>query len=114
MRISDWSSDVCSSDLGADDRPIRGIVSGAAAPARDALAAITPLPERGAVDAETFAREIVPAYRPVVPRGQVADWPAVAAGASPRAAADDHAGFTKDRPGGVVMGPPEIPRRFVR
>src|SRR3546814_20261592 len=38
---------------GADDRPIRGIVSGAAAPAREALAAITPLPARGAVDAES-------------------------------------------------------------
>src|SRR3546814_20125901 len=104
MRISDWSSDVCSSDLGADDRPIRGIVSGAAAPARDALAAITPLPERGAVDAETFAREIVPAYRPVVLRGQVADWPAVAAGASPPAAAAYIPGFANDRPDAVLSG----------
>ena len=34
----------------------------------------------GAVDRARLEREIVPAGRPVVLRGLVADWPAVAAG----------------------------------
>ena len=72
-----------------------------------------PLHERGAVDAETFAREIVPGYRPVVLRGQVAHWPAVAAGqGGARAIADYIAGFASDAPAGVMIGPPEIEGRF--
>jgi hypothetical protein len=72
-----------------------------------------PLDERGPVDAETFAREIVPGYRPVVLRGQVADWPAVAAGrGGTRAIADYVAGFASDAPARVMVGPPEIAGRF--
>ncbi len=77
-----------------------------------ALPDIAPLPERGAIDAETFACEIVPAGRPVVLRGQVADWPAVAASASPRETAAYIAGFASDRPVEVMIGPPEIAGRF--
>src|SRR3546814_13186254 len=45
-------------------------------------------------------------------RVRVADWPAVAAGASPRAAAAYIAGFANDRPVEVMIGPPEIAGRF--
>ncbi len=72
-----------------------------------------PLEERGPVDAETFAREIVPAYCPVVLRGHVADWPAVAAGrGGTRAIADYVAAFASDAPASVMIGPPEIGGRF--
>lgn len=69
--------------------------------------------ERPAVDADTFAREIVSAYRPVVLRGQVAAWDAVRAGAEgDRAMAEYLAGFGGGRPLEVMIGPPEIEGRF--
>lgn len=72
-----------------------------------------PLDERGPVDAETFAREIVPGYRPVVLRGQAARWPAVAAGkAGTPAIADYIAAFASEAPASVMVGPPEIAGRF--
>lgn len=69
--------------------------------------------ERPAVDADTFAREVVSGYRPVVLRGQVAHWRAVAAGqAGPRATAEYLAGFGGGTPLEVLIGPPEIGGRF--
>ncbi|HVI99368.1 MAG TPA: cupin-like domain-containing protein [Sphingomonas sp.] len=76
------------------------------------MTSIPPLPERDAVDAETFAREIVPAHRPVVLRGQVAAWPAAAAAARPRETAAYLARFAGDRPVEVMIGAPEIAGRF--
>lgn len=73
----------------------------------------TRVAERAAVDAETFAREIAPAYAPVVLRGQIADWPAVAAGRrGARALAEYVAGFAGGKPLEVLLGPPEIAGRF--
>ena len=69
--------------------------------------------ERPAVDAETFTREIVTSYRPVVLRGQVAHWSAVAAGRrGDRAMAAYLAGFDGAKPLEVLIGPPEIEGRF--
>lgn len=73
----------------------------------------TRVAERPAVDAETFAREIVTDYRPVVLRGQVARWEAVRAGAAgDRAMAAYLAGFGGGRPLEVMIGAPEIGGRF--
>lgn len=72
-----------------------------------------PIDERGAVNPEVFARDIAPAYRPVVLRGQVAAWPAVAAGrAGPRAIAAYLGQFDRGRPAEVMIGPPDIGGRF--
>ncbi|WP_026046422.1 cupin-like domain-containing protein [Sphingomonas sp. PAMC 26621] len=71
--------------------------------------------ERAAVDAATFAREVVTAYRPVVLRGQVAHWPAVGAGAGgDRAMAQYLAGFATagGKPLDVLIAPPEAEGRF--
>jgi hypothetical protein len=75
--------------------------------------ALSPIAERDAVDADTFACEVLPGNRPVVLRGQVAAWPAVAAGlAGPRAIADYLARFAGSHPTDVMIGPPEIRGRF--
>lgn len=72
-----------------------------------------PIEERAAVDAETFAREVATLARPMVLRGQVAAWPAVAAAArGNRAIAEYLAGFGGGRPLEVMVGPPEIGGRF--
>jgi len=72
-----------------------------------------PIAERAAVDGDTFAREIAGSYRPVVLRGQVARWPAVAAGRQGgRAIAEYCARFGGGRPLEVMIGPPEIEGRF--
>ncbi len=69
--------------------------------------------ERGAVDVDTFAAEIVGGYRPVVLRGQVAHWQAVAAGrGGDRAMAEYLAGFGGAKPLEVLIGPPDIEGRF--
>ncbi|HEX8484349.1 cupin-like domain-containing protein [Sphingomonas sp.] len=71
------------------------------------------VPERAAVDADTFSREIADGYRPVVLRGQVADWAAVcAAGGGNRAMAGYVARFDGGKPLEVMIGPPEIDGRF--
>ena len=76
-----------------------------------------PLPERDAVDAAGFA-EVLAADAPMVLRGQVAHWPAVAgaagaAGRERRVAAANHlASFDRGRPVNVMVGPPEIRGRF--
>ena len=77
----------------------------------------SPLPgliaERVAVDADTFLREVAGASMPVVLRGQVADWPAIAAGrAGPRAMADYIARFGGGEPVDTMIGPPRIEGRF--
>ena len=65
------------------------------------------------VDAATFANEIAPRYRPVVIRGLVADWPAVAAGrAGPRAPADYLAPLDGGVPTTVFSAPPDAEGRF--
>jgi Cupin-like domain len=72
-----------------------------------------PIAERPAVDSETFTREIADAYMPVVLRGQVADWPAVAAGkAGPKAIVDYVTRFDRGAPAEVMVGAPDIAGRF--
>lgn len=76
-----------------------------------------PLPgrvaERPAVDAETFTKEVLQEYRPVILRGQVRHWAAVRASAhGDRAMAEYLAGFGGGRPLEVMIGAPEIAGRF--
>jgi hypothetical protein len=72
-----------------------------------------PLPERERVDAPTFAAEIVNANRPVVLRGQCADWPAVTAAQAGREPIARYiAGFDRGQPVQVMVGPPPIQGRF--
>jgi hypothetical protein len=69
--------------------------------------------ERGPVDGETFLREVVAGFQPVILRGQVADWPAVAAAkAGTREIADYVARFEGGAPLEVFVGAPEIGGRF--
>jgi hypothetical protein len=79
----------------------------------DKLPAPAKIAERAAVDGDTFAREIAGGYRPVVLRGQVTHWPAVAAARQgERAIAGYIAGFAGGRPLDVMVGAPEIGGRF--
>ncbi len=72
-----------------------------------------PLPERGAVDDATFAREVVGADRPIVLRGQFEHWPAVsAAQGGDRAVAHYVGRFTGGTPIQIMVGSPEIGGRF--
>lgn len=72
-----------------------------------------PVAERPAVDAATFEREVLPVFEPVVLRGQVAAWDAVAAGrGGDRRMAEYLAGFDGAKPLDVLIGPPEIEGRF--
>lgn len=65
------------------------------------------------VDADMFAREIAPCYRPVVMRGLVADWPAVAAGrAGPREMAEYLTALDGGVPTTVFSASPEAQGRF--
>jgi hypothetical protein len=78
-----------------------------------AAAAPRPVAERDAVDPETFAREIVSGYQPVVLRGQVKHWPSVQAGlAGERELARYLIQFGGGRPLETLIGPPEIGGRF--
>jgi len=55
--------------------------------------------ERSAVDGETFAREVVGEYRPIILRGQVRHWAAVrASGGGDRAMAEYLAAFGGGKP----------------
>lgn len=71
------------------------------------------VPALSGVTAERFREEILPAGRPVLLRGLVADWPAVGAG---RASAPGLAAYLRrfDRglPVGMMLGPPSIDGRF--
>lgn len=74
---------------------------------------IQPLPERAAVDPDTFLRDVAGSGRPVVLRSQVATWPAVAAGhQGPHALAAYVARFAGQVPVDTMIGPPEIAGRF--
>jgi hypothetical protein len=69
--------------------------------------------ERAAVDSETFAREIASSYAPVVLRGQVASWPAVAAGQRGNLALAEYVtSFGPGEPLEVLVGDPAIGGRF--
>jgi hypothetical protein len=72
-----------------------------------------PVPEFHAVDRARFEAEIVPAGRPAVLRGLVADWPIVAAGRrSPEALADWLRSHATDVAAEAWFGPPAIAGRF--
>jgi hypothetical protein len=74
---------------------------------------VTPVPEFHGVDRARFEAEIVPAARPAVLRGLVADWPAVAAAReSADAFADYLRGQATDTPGEAWFGDPAIGGRF--
>ena len=77
------------------------------------LASPGPIAARTAIDRQTFEREIVPAYAPVVLRGQVSDWPVVQAARDGDATLGAllKAGAT-DRPLETFVGPAEIQGRF--
>lgn len=69
--------------------------------------------ERRGVDAGTFQAEIASGYRPVVMRGLVGDWPAVAAaGQGVRELGSYILRFDRGRSADVFVGPPEIGGRF--
>ncbi|GAA0734104.1 cupin-like domain-containing protein [Sphingomonas japonica] len=77
-----------------------------------AIDALPPIAERDRIAPEQFA-EVVAAYRPVVLRGQVADWPAVGAGrAGLIETAHYVASFGLTKPTGVLIGAPQIGGRF--
>ena len=63
--------------------------------------------ERPAVDGNIFAEQIVPAFEPVVLRGQVAHWPAVSAGRQGAAAIAAYMlGFAREASTDVMVAPP--------
>lgn len=69
--------------------------------------------EYGDVDPARFHGEILPAARPAVLRGLVADWPVVREGrASPEALVQYMARFDRGKPMGAMIGPPRINGRF--
>ena len=79
----------------------------------DAIAAAARVAEVHGVTPERFTDEIVPAYRPVVLRGLVAQWSAVAAGrAGPAAMADYIRRFDGGRPANVMIAAPQERGRF--
>ncbi len=68
---------------------------------------------RQGVDREAFEREIIPAARPVVLRGLVADWPAARAGArSPEALTAYLSGFATDSPAETWVADPDLAGGF--
>ena len=75
----------------------------------DPWSSAAPLPEATAVDRDRFEREIVPAGRPMVLRGLVADWPLVAAARqSDEALAGYLAGFASGEPAQTWVAPAEL------
>jgi hypothetical protein len=73
----------------------------------------TRVPEWSGNDAASFAREVLPAYRPVVLKGVVKNWPVVGeAAASARQASQYLARFYNGMPVEAFVGPPEIRGRF--
>lgn len=74
---------------------------------------MTPVPEFHGVDRARFEAEIVPAARPAVLRGLVADWPAVtAARESAEAFSAWLRGLATDAPGEAWFGEPAIAGHF--
>lgn len=79
----------------------------------DAIAAAPRVAEIHAITPERFAAEIVPAYRPVVLRGLVSHWPAVAAGRGGAAAMAAYIRrFDGGRPANVMVASPEVGGRY--
>jgi hypothetical protein len=66
----------------------------------------SPVAEWRDVDADTFARDIVPRHEPAVLRGVVRDWPAVAHAASPQALAEYLAKLDSGRAVNAILMPP--------
>lgn len=76
------------------------------------LADVPPLAEQTRVSPEAFA-EIAAGYQPIVLRGQVADWPAVAAARGGDAEMARYvAGFDSGNPVELMIGQPDIAGRF--
>lgn len=74
---------------------------------------MNPIRERPRIDADTFVREVVSGYEPVVLRGQVGGWASVEAGRrGGRAIAEYIAGLDCGRPAHVMIGAPAIGGRF--
>ncbi len=72
-----------------------------------------PVLETGKIERLTFENEIRPLNRPVLMRGQVADWPAVVqAGDSDEAACAYLRRFDNGKPAGTLLGSPEIHGEF--
>jgi hypothetical protein len=79
----------------------------------DEAGSMTPIPEVTGVTRRVFRDEILPAARPVVMRGLVADWPVVRAGkASATALADYIRRFDRGQTVPTMMGPAAIEGRF--
>lgn len=79
----------------------------------DPWSSAAPLPETADVDRDRFEREIVPAGRPIVLRGLVADWPLVAAAKqSDEALAQYLLGFANAEPVPAWVAPAEIDGRY--
>jgi hypothetical protein len=73
----------------------------------------TPMTVRGDVTAAVFAAEIVPAGRPVLMKGLVSHWPAVAAArTSPQAIADYIKRHDSGRPTTILEAPADVRGRF--
>jgi cupin-like protein len=73
----------------------------------------SPIPERSDVTAQIFNDEILPAARPVVMRGLVANWPIVAAGRqSPQAMSEYIRRFDRGNSVSTMFGPPGMGGRF--
>jgi hypothetical protein len=71
-----------------------------------------PVAERRGVDRAAFEREIAGSYEPVVLRGLVSDWPAVAASRDVAAMSRYLRDFASDKPVETFVGAPEINGRF--
>ncbi|GGB41883.1 cupin [Sphingomonas metalli] len=79
----------------------------------DAIQAAPRVPEIDGITPERFAAEIVPAYRPVVLRGLVRHWPAVAAGRGGAAAMAAYVrSFDGGKPAQVMIAAPQERGRF--
>jgi hypothetical protein len=69
--------------------------------------------EMSGVTADRFAADVASAYRPVIFRGLVADWPAVIAGRGGAAAMASYISrFDSGRPASLFVGAPQIDGRF--
>ena len=73
---------------------------------------LQPLLALDRVDLRTFREEIVPAYRPVVLRGLVADWPAVRAPQGEGGAWSVLSRFDRGRDAEAFLAPPESRGRY--
>ena len=81
--------------------------------AEDPWSSAAPLPEITDIDRERFEREVVPAGRPVVLRGLIADWPAVAAARqSDEALAIYLSPFASTDPVPIWVAPAELGGRY--